>query len=279
MSNTALVQIAKGVILGTGTPLLRDQNASLDSVSIFDFKSSFVTSDYSTDNRVFASLIDSADDAVSAYFLTKTDYGIVNVNPSGGITLTASDFDMSNGGTKLIADTDFVFYMWATPTSDSYSGFVGLGGYGYQTGIYNQYSIAINTSNGVPVDLRFIGLGGIKHTETSASVLASLVDDQPHLFAVHCRAVSSSALKVTGYFDGVELGSGNNSFADGALVQDPTVGNAGQTPTLGFVGGFAHFLGVINKCGLIDFTKGNETRTAAEVIADEWALYKNRFHA
>jgi hypothetical protein len=277
MSNTALVQIAKGVVLGTGVPLLRDQNASLDTLSVFDLKSDYVTKNYSGINKKFVSLISGAGDAISGSELSKNANGYTLTTLQSGLTLPTAEFDMSNGGTELIADVDFMFYVFVTPDAAAYSGLEGVGGYAYQTTTYNQYGIAINTSSGAPTELRFMGLKGTTYKDVSSSTLAKLTDGLPHLLAVHCKGTSATTLNVTGYVDGIIAGAMSSTMTVGTTMPYPPNGNPAAVPQLGLLDGFAHFAGDLHKVGIIDFTKGNETRTAAEVIADEWHLYQDRF--
>jgi hypothetical protein len=272
MSN-AIVKKYSGVDFPEGKKLFRDQIMDEGFLGLFDFKSTYSTNGYTgLANSTFKSL---TNDAATGF--ADQDTEIVNggfVQKTGAQSVSLPDsFRMPEG---VAGQQHFLFCQWIKmDTSAHYSANtpVPLGGFAYQLGSQNQYSIWGNGASD--------GSGGIDEIRFQANSyrivsnnVTAMSDDLPHQLAVEFIALTSTTCRRIGYIDGVAVIQSNFTY-DGKIIQP----GASAECSLGNLGGFSKVTKATHyRAWLKDFEKSpDDTRTGAEIIAQEWELYKNRF--
>jgi hypothetical protein len=275
MSKT-IVKKYIGVNFPEGKKLHRDQIMDDGFLGIFDFKSTFVIKDYTESSS------DPIHNLLEGGLEANTQYGGMGVTLEGGLEQTATSESIKlPAAFSLPAGTagnqHYLYTHWFKhDETHNYGGstFPTLGGNAYQTTTENQYNIWLTTgANGLPSSIRFSGNGN----RVESADVSSLTDGAVHQFAIEFEATSTTTATIKAYIDGVQIGQQTISY--NGTLNIPVSSGAGGGPQLGQNTGFTNTLrGVHYRAWIKDFEQSSEdTRTGAEIIAQEWALYNGRF--
>lgn len=218
--------------------LQRDALALEGTLSLFDFATTYVFADgtgLASGDTLNNLALNGASAAVVSDFLgdASAERGLPLTTAGGRLDLD-SNFNLLN----IPASTSFIIQVWLTKGATENAGYNAIIGHAFQTGGYHQWSL--HQVNGGDNFMIQVG-GGVE--QITQVVSGALITAEPMLITIMFADTAS------GYDVGIYLGSSltkTGSLAAG--FNDPTVGNPGTVPAIGYMVGFSDdWLGTVHR--------------------------------